>query len=730
MASGSFGLTRTGSTSSYASFRADWSSYSNGSSANSSTVNVDVWVIKSSSSTADTYGNQSTDVSVSGGGSKNASGSFRVKPNSSTLLFRNSFTVPHNNDGTKKTTISVNIGGNVIWANGSQEVTLDTIPREASLVSAQNFNDEGNPVIEYSNPAGNSATVQACIADTNGNVQYAKYRNISSTGTKYTFELTDAERQALINAVPDGTNKMQVRFYLKTIINNATVGSPKNIQKEFTVINTTPEITSVVKDIGEYSVGTLTKDEYTMIRGFNHMHATMSVDLKKGAQIVSQSIQNGSTTVKASAAEFPLSEDNRFVFTVTDTFGNTVSEESYITMIEYVKLTCNITASNPTADGDMAFKISGNYFNGKFSNVGVNNELTLQWRFKENNDEYGEWISVTPVLSGNTYSVVINLTELNYKSTYTIQAKAIDLIETNGVMSPERFVRSIPVFNWGEDNFDIQVPLTVDNIHCTNIFNSKIELGSFNSSTGAKEDNAACYRNANPIEVEECDSYAIYVDGSSKKFIVLFYDQNNQFISETRNVLSDGVFVTPLNARYVNFRCYQADFTSEYESLKVEVKKLSPIQTKTINGQSIYGPGDLHVTPAPVILYDGGTDGNRGEVTLSDSVVNYEYIEFFYIDNNFRYGNSVKVFNINGQPLDLSIIEAAGDVQTYIRRTRYWVNGNKVTPDTVSYGYVYFDGTTIKQYNGNNNTNYIRIMRVVGYSKSNVSFVNVDGVKY
>lgn len=730
MASGSFYLTRTGSTTKYADFKVDWSSYSNGSSANSSTVNVDVWVTKSSSSTADTYGNQSTDVSVSGGGSKNASGSFRVKPNSSTLLFRNSFTVPHNSDGTRKTTISVNVGGNVIYANGSKEVTLDTIPREASLVSAQNFNDEGNPVIEYSNPAGNSATVQACIADTNGNVQYAKYRNISSTGTKYTFELTDAERQVLINAVPDGTNKMQVRFYLKTIINNATVGSPKNIQKEFTVINTTPEITSVVKDIGAYSVGTLTKDEYTMIRGFNNMHATMSVKLKKGAQIVSQSIQNGSTTVKASAAEFPSSEDNRFVFTVTDTFGNTVSEESYITMIEYVKLTCNITASNPTADGDMAFKISGNYFNGKFSNVGVNNELTLQWRFKENNDEYGEWISVTPVLSGNTYSVVINLTELNYKSTYTIQAKAIDLIETNSVMSPERFVRSIPVFNWGEDNFDIQVPLSVDNIYCTNIFNSKMELGSFNSSTGAKEDNATCYRNANPIEVEECDSYAIYVDGSSKKFIVLFYDQNNQFISETRNVLSDGVFVTPLNARYVNFRCYQADFTSEYESLKVEVKKLSPIQTKTINGQSIYGPGDLHVTPAPVILYDGGTEGNRGEVTLSDSVVNYEYIEFFYIDNNFRYGNSVKVFNINGQPLDLSIIEASGDVQTYIRRTRYWVNENKVTPDTVSYGYVYFDGTSLKQYNGNKNTNYIRIMRVVGYSKSNVSFVNVDGVKY
>ena len=158
MASGSFGLTRTGSTSKYANFTVNWSSYSNGSANNSSTFNVDVYVSKASNSTADTYGDHTTTVSVSGGGTKSSSGSFRVKPNSSTLLFRDSFTIGHNSDGTKKTSVSVDIGGNVIWANGSSgEITLDTIPR-ASTPSYEKVVAMGEQMKIYTNRASSNFT--------------------------------------------------------------------------------------------------------------------------------------------------------------------------------------------------------------------------------------------------------------------------------------------------------------------------------------------------------------------------------------------------------------------------------------------------------------------------------------------------------------------------------------------------------------------------------------------
>ena len=149
MASGSFNLTRTGSTSSYITFKCAWSSKSNGSTANTSTVTVVVTATKSSASTADTYGSQTTTVSV-GGTSQSASGSFTLKPNSSITLLSKTWTVKHNDDGTKKVTISVNVGGNVIYANGSKTVTLDTIPRYGSIAQSLNARTETTITMNWS----------------------------------------------------------------------------------------------------------------------------------------------------------------------------------------------------------------------------------------------------------------------------------------------------------------------------------------------------------------------------------------------------------------------------------------------------------------------------------------------------------------------------------------------------------------------------------------------------
>lgn len=132
MASGSFNLTRTGSTSSYINFTVYWSSSSNGSTANSSTVNVDVKATKSSSSTSATWGTHSTTATV-GGTSQSASGSFTLNAGATVLLLRKSYTVPHNSDGTKSVLIDVNVGGNVMWGSGAKTVALDTIPQYATV---------------------------------------------------------------------------------------------------------------------------------------------------------------------------------------------------------------------------------------------------------------------------------------------------------------------------------------------------------------------------------------------------------------------------------------------------------------------------------------------------------------------------------------------------------------------------------------------------------------------
>lgn len=604
--------------------------------------------------------------------------------------------IDHEDDGTAKILCTVSTAiytGTVTESN--KYWTLDDIPRAATLTSAPNFTDEENPTIVYSNPAGDAVdSILACISDNEESTIYAAYREIPSTGSSYTFELTDEERQALINAIPDGKDSVYVRFYVKTIINGETVEPLKYLTRILSITNATPELTVSVKDIGSGSTA-LTGDENTIIKGFNYIYATLTPTLKKGASVKKQSITNGNmvsigeVSDEGMTAVFNNAEDDSFIFSVTDSFGQTVNKTETLNVVPYIKLTCNITVNKPTADGDMAFKINGNYFNNDFRNnnvfdgqleegmytatgekveagdplyrsvnpseiepdttyvMSVNgiaqrfavffydenntfisydfsntdgtfvspenakyvnfrclvenyisdyenlnvriekgtlpsaiNTLTVAWRVKENNSEYGEWTPVeSPTITDNTYESIINLTGLNYRSTYTLQARAGDKINTS-VLSVERKVKSIPVFNWGENNFDFNVPVTVEGdgtiLDTKNKFDGILEVGSYDSKTGDKTVLEGQFRNAYPVEIEPNTTYTISVNGVAHKFVVLFYDQNKTFLSEIRDDTT-GTITSPENAKYLNFRSFASDYTDEYVDYKVQIEASSTV---------------------------------------------------------------------------------------------------------------------------------------------------------
>ena len=407
-------------------------------------------------------------------------------PSSTKNISTATHTVKHNDDGTRTVTIST-------YANGragdygpssssaesgdctaSVTIELDQIPRAAKLLSATNFTDEAGTTITYENPAGEYGDVQVCISDTEGAVQYAKYRSISQTGTSYTFNLTEEERQALINALPSGKKEMYVNVYIKTYIEGELVEEPRCLTRIFSVVNSTPDLTYTIKDIGSGSTA-LTNDPNTIIKGFNYVSASMTPTFKKGATALNQIISNGSNTVLATSASFSNAENNQFTFYVRDSFGNEVTKPVTMNMIDYIKVTCNIKPGTPTADGNLAVKISGNYFNNTFGSKGVQNTLTVKWRIKENDGAYGSWNVITPTITDNTYQTTVNFTGLDYRTTYTIQAVATDKIYT--VSSPERVTKSTPVFNWGEDNFDVNVTFDAAKLS-TNVLSLIYPVGS------------------------------------------------------------------------------------------------------------------------------------------------------------------------------------------------------------------------------------------------------------
>ena len=357
-------------------------------------------------------------------------------------------TVPHNSDGNKSVSISATgfVGSTSLHSTSlSGTITLDTIHRKAVITSAVNFNDEGNPTIKYSNPAGNTATtLQACISFT-GAADDIAYRNISKTGNSYTFNLTTAERNVLRQAT---TGKSRtVRFYVKSVIGG--VNNLSYIEKTLTITNANPTLNPNIEDNNETTIA-LTGDKYKLIKYYSNAVVISNAAAKKYATIKSQKITNGSRTLTANGT-FNAVENAAFTFTVTDSRGYSTTQTINKNMVNYIKPTCDIGGGTPSASGDFNFNVKGNFFNGSFG--AVSNTLNVYYRYKAEGGSYTAWAAMTVTKSGNTYTASKALTGLDYQTTYVFQAYAVDKLKTT--YSVEKTIQSIPVFDWGKDDFNV-----------------------------------------------------------------------------------------------------------------------------------------------------------------------------------------------------------------------------------------------------------------------------------
>ena len=326
-------------------------------------------------------------ITVTQDGTKIHSETFKhgAPANSTTTLFTIYLWVTHDSKG-ESGTIKVSYNYDDGWCTASASKTLTDIPRQAKIISAPNFDDEDNPTIKYSNPAGSSVTtLQARIASADGKTTYASYRNISKTGTSYTFTLTDAERKALLKATT-GKNTLAVRFYIKTVISGETYEDYE--AKTFTVVNAKPTLDPSVVDVNELTIA-LTGDANILVRNFSNAQVASGAKVYKEATIKSQKVICGSKSLSSGAGTISNVGSGAFIFSITDNRGNTVSETVNVPFVEYVNLTCDLKASPPDGNGDMNFSVSGNYFAGNFGSA--DNTIEVYYRYKTGSGEYGEW---------------------------------------------------------------------------------------------------------------------------------------------------------------------------------------------------------------------------------------------------------------------------------------------------------------------------------------------------
>lgn len=123
----------------------------------------------------------------------------------------------------------------------------------------------------------------------------------------------------------------------------------------------------------------------------------------------------------------------------------------------------------------------------------------------------------------------------------------------------------------------------------------------------------------------------------------------------------------------------------------------------TVRGGNIYGAVQLY----------NNTSGSASTITLSSSAANYTYLEIFYCNNNGQEPQSIRVYNPNGQNISLYSIEPS-ETNIFFRTTHYIISGTSIKPHGTALGYYAVQINTLSGHHSWG-TNYIRILRVIGY---------------
>lgn len=222
----------------------------------------------------------------------------------------------------------------------SSTYQLSVIASQATLTSATDFNDEQNPTITYSNPAGDGVSyLQACISF-DGSRDDIAYRDVPKTGNTYTFALTDAERAVLRNNTSGPSRK--VTFYLKTVVGSSVYYS--TAERTLTIVNANPTFGAgqvSYKDTNNAVVAVTGNNQHIVQNKSNLSVTFTAATALKGATIASYVVSvNGvaKPVTTAGTVDFGAinaNTDLSLCVTAIDSRGNSTPVYKTVTMIPY-----------------------------------------------------------------------------------------------------------------------------------------------------------------------------------------------------------------------------------------------------------------------------------------------------------------------------------------------------------------------------------------------------------
>lgn len=498
-----------------------WESVSNGIDANTSTVKATIQVMRTNAYT--TYGTWTGTLQVYNT-SKTFSTYASVSNSWVNLCTIENVTVPHSDDGTGGCYLYGQIKGpsetsqaNSVVKN-SGTATFETIPRYASITSAPNFNDEENPTIQYSNPAGSSVTkLEACISldGPNDDIRYQDHE-LDPTATSYTFVLTEDERDILRRNTQNGSTTRTVKFCVRTILNGKVETS--SVVRNFEVVKCIPQLQATIIETDD-TINAVTGRTDVLIRNQGAARCEVFASGMKGAYIESCTVTCGNVVKSMTDigqdtfdATIENPSDARFVFRVVDSRGQsaslTVDNEQENSWVQYIKPTCVLGNDQPNADGVLTLGVSGQYYDGYFDvyrdipqeentillyyrYAVVGEEMPSEWTMSEG--ENAEW-------SANKYRKQLSIQLPDYNKAYLVEVYAADKLRNTDVVS--KMVKASPIFDWSDEDFNLNVKMNMGGHTVLRRNNSETDIGYGNLVISSPEAQNGVYIRPNGTDDE------------------------------------------------------------------------------------------------------------------------------------------------------------------------------------------------------------------------------------
>lgn len=399
-------------------------------------------------------------------------------------------TINHLSDGaspviTISSTWTDTLGGS---ENTTVEIQAPKMDRYPTLIVAPSFNDEDNPTITYSTTIGfENVTTYAGIFSTQDNV-LIDYRQVNIELGSYTFNLTQNERDTLLQSFR-GVSPYQVKYKLKTTVGNTDYISEKTAT--FEVINDVPTITC-----SKYENNDVIRGLYgePIIKNASNCNFTFIIDSLKFNDITSFYFTHNNSTIEIRPYTTDTGKEKRYTVFImqVNIFSDTISYRyitsrgqdvansiTYSAYGEYtpVDITNVITArQSPTSDDvlikDLLATVNGNInYSVGSQQYSESNSYVLSYKINNGNET---------VIPSNKYTITNNVLRLNndsfkiedglpYTDNGNIEIKLVDLLSQD--IENRSIKKGVATFDYGEHDFQVNGDLYVADTDRANAIN-------------------------------------------------------------------------------------------------------------------------------------------------------------------------------------------------------------------------------------------------------------------